>query len=449
METMESIDPMETIEPIEPSQQMTVSVRVRLRKSRHGCRTCKQRKIKCDEAKPVCGNCAKRYLDIESCEYPTVPSSRTRHSNRESSSSGSSHAGDASVVQLNSNMPAPSLTTRPTGASANPGQRQLEMRLMYHYTQFAALELPATYGYSSKELWLDKVPQMAFESDLLLDALLTLAAIHMNDLMPQDHKLEVAVNHYLDRTLTKHRYSLGTIDQSLAEPVFVTAFMLCITSWQLAHRRSATSSDTYRIPSSVFALVRGCCALHRQYDGWLSKAGYDPQAIYLDPQSNSSIQADHPLLHHIRQDLAMLLEAFHVDAMPTNEADVYRDTADCIIGLYVALCLGQTNTILQRLVFTMAVRMKPQYIAMLEAGEPLALVLYARILCVLGFIDHMWWSRGTNKRDVLKFSINGIVNAMPLRCSWAMEWPLKVVRGEVSMATMTSQLNQAAAGCES
>lgn len=131
---------------------------------------------------------------------------------------------------------------------------------MYHYTQFAAMELPETYGYSSKELWLDKVPQIAFESDIMLDSLLTVAALHMQDLMPEDHKLGVAVNHYLDRTLTKHRYSLGRIDRSVAEPLFLTAFMLCITSWQLEHRRSLTA-DTYRVPSNVFAIVRGCCAL--------------------------------------------------------------------------------------------------------------------------------------------------------------------------------------------
>ncbi|KAI8950011.1 hypothetical protein F4801DRAFT_364023 [Xylaria longipes] len=415
---------------METSQQLTVSVRVRLRKSRHGCRTCKQRKIKCDEAKPVCGNCAKRYFDVDRCDYPSVSTPRRRH-HREPSRSDA----EASVVQLNSNMPSPSITTRPTGVSTNHGQRQLEMRLMYHYTQFAALELPATYGYTSKELWLDKVPQMAFESDLLLDSLLTVAALHMQDLMPEDHKLGIAANHYLDRTLAKHRYSLGCIDKSLTEPLFVTAFMLCFTSWQLAHRRSL-ESDTYRIPSSVFALVRGCCALHRQYDGWLSKAGYDPEAIYSLAPSNNVIQAEHPLLYDIQQDIEKLLEAFHVSTMPADEANVYQDTADCVVSLYMALCLKMDDTILQRLVFTMAVRMKSQYVAMLEAGEPLALALYARILAVLGFIDHLWWSRGSNNRDILHYSMNGISNMMPLRCSWAMEWPLKVVAGEI---TLTSQ----------
>ncbi|KAI1421118.1 hypothetical protein F5Y12DRAFT_787737 [Xylaria sp. FL1777] len=405
-------------------QQLTVSLRVRLRKSRHGCQTCKRRKIKCDEARPVCGNCARRYYDIEKCDYPPPPASRQRQNRQQSR-----NAADAPVAQPNSLCA--SIVTRPTGISANPSQRQLEMRLMYHYTQFAALELPATYGYTSKQLWIDKVPQMAFESDLLLDSLLAVAALHLQDLTPNDPKLGVAVDHYLDRTLAKHRYSLGRIDNSLEEPLFLTAFMLCITSWNLAHRQSRTSE--YRIPSNVFALVRGCCALHRQYDRWLAQAGYDPGAIWLLAPSSSMTQTDHPLLISIKQDIVNLLDTFQIATMPTDEAIVYKDTAECVVDLYEALVLKMESTIVQRLVFTMAVRMKSQYVVMLEAGQPLALALYARILAVLGFIDHLWWSRGSDDCDVLHYSINGISNMMPPQCRWAMEWPLKVVAGEISL----------------
>ncbi|KAI1283905.1 hypothetical protein F5Y07DRAFT_348025 [Xylaria sp. FL0933] len=404
------------------SDEVTVSLRVRLRKSRHGCQTCKRRKIKCDEARPVCGNCARRFYDVEKCDYPSPPASRQRQSRQLPRVAADEHVAQPDSVST-------SIVQRPTGVSADPTQRQLEMRLMYHYTQFAALELPATYGYTSKELWIDKVPQMAFESDLLLDSLLAVAALHLKDLTPEDPKLGVAVNHYLDRTLAKHRYSLGRIDNSLEEPLFLTAFMLCITSWNLAHRQSATSE--YRIPSNVFALVRGCCALHRQYDKWLARAGYDPGAIWSLAPSSSVIQTEHPLLCDIRQDIEKLLGAFLVTAMPTEEFNVYKDTADCVVDLYVALVLGMGSTILQRLVFTMAVRMKSEYVALLEAGEPLALALYARILAVLGFIDHLWWSRGPNNRDVLHHSINGISNMMPPECLWMMEWPLKVVAGDV------------------
>ncbi|TVY52381.1 Sterol uptake control protein 2 [Lachnellula cervina] len=39
------------------------------KKSRAGCLTCKSRKLKCDEAKPVCGNCLRHFVDIQSCDF--------------------------------------------------------------------------------------------------------------------------------------------------------------------------------------------------------------------------------------------------------------------------------------------------------------------------------------------------------------------------------------------
>src|SRR4051812_8100193 len=42
------------------------------RKSRAGCRNCKTRKVKCDEARPSCRACT---LRKEHCSYPTTSSS--------------------------------------------------------------------------------------------------------------------------------------------------------------------------------------------------------------------------------------------------------------------------------------------------------------------------------------------------------------------------------------
>ncbi|KAI2640225.1 hypothetical protein GGS21DRAFT_404877 [Xylaria nigripes] len=401
---------------------------VRLRKSRHGCLVCKRRKVKCDEVKPVCGNCTKRYYDVEPCEYPPVSARRCRQDRQPTE-----QIANTSVV-LHSLQP-PDVLSRPImGVSSSGAQRLLEMRLMHHYTQSVALELPASYGFSSRELWLDKVPQMAFESDLLLDSLLALSAIHMQDLIPQDHKLAMAVTHYLDRTLVKHRSLLGHINTSPAEPLFITAFMLCITSWQYAHRRS-TTSEPYRVPLNVFALVRGCCILHRQYSGWLSQAGFDARDLWSLVPSDGVIQTHHPFLSEVDQDIKKLLEAFHVTDMPIDEAGAYQHTANCVLNLHMALVQKIENSTLQRLVFTMAVQMQPRYLKMLEASQPLALALYARILAVLGFIDRLWWSRGPNHRDVLQYSILGIRDMIPVKYAWIMEWPQKVLTGEITLTS--------------
>jgi hypothetical protein len=44
-------------------------------KSRSGCYTCKKRRIKCQETRPLCGNCKKAGM---TCEYPITPNSVER-----------------------------------------------------------------------------------------------------------------------------------------------------------------------------------------------------------------------------------------------------------------------------------------------------------------------------------------------------------------------------------
>ncbi|KIY02313.1 uncharacterized protein Z520_02451 [Fonsecaea multimorphosa CBS 102226] len=50
-------------------------------KSRTGCKNCKQRKVKCDERRPVCDKCAVHYANIQQCDYgdqsPTAGESTT------------------------------------------------------------------------------------------------------------------------------------------------------------------------------------------------------------------------------------------------------------------------------------------------------------------------------------------------------------------------------------
>jgi hypothetical protein len=65
-----------------PNRAREVVVRSRIKpmprkghtKSRRGCYSCKRRKIKCNEIKPMCSNCIKAEI---SCEYPEVPQQHT------------------------------------------------------------------------------------------------------------------------------------------------------------------------------------------------------------------------------------------------------------------------------------------------------------------------------------------------------------------------------------
>jgi hypothetical protein len=78
------------------------------KKSRTGCKTCKLRKVKvrvalrarsrgvftnlqhqCDEKRPICGNCAKHFTNIEICDFGRATEIATENSSTASSSSTS------------------------------------------------------------------------------------------------------------------------------------------------------------------------------------------------------------------------------------------------------------------------------------------------------------------------------------------------------------------------
>ncbi|EMC98247.1 hypothetical protein BAUCODRAFT_23055 [Baudoinia panamericana UAMH 10762] len=95
------------------------------KKSKSGCRTCKVRKVKCDEHRPACQNCQRRYPSIVSCDFDDQepkfrpipsPSAESSHQARTGQSRRISVPGE--------------LTVRPTGSTgrlAEPLQIPLEL----------------------------------------------------------------------------------------------------------------------------------------------------------------------------------------------------------------------------------------------------------------------------------------------------------------------------------
>lgn len=152
------------------------------KKSRSGCLNCKKRKVKCNEARPVCTNCALRSSD---CVYPeatgaartwstsAVPTSRTETVSSSSSSpsfspNGASR-GTVTVVREPLFIPA-------------PVRDATDLKLMWYYTTNTFASFLTVRN--AREQRLDDIlkitiPAYAFQSPFLMDTLLSLSAIQL------------------------------------------------------------------------------------------------------------------------------------------------------------------------------------------------------------------------------------------------------------------------------
>ncbi|KAF1921390.1 hypothetical protein BDU57DRAFT_489117 [Ampelomyces quisqualis] len=200
------------------------------RKSRGGCLTCKRKKVKCDEAQPACGYCALRSLD---CEYPTEMKSRSPSTSSESTTSTEQLATVA--IASHNQVEFNDLTYQIPNwifpaAYTSTGQLTAEdLELLHHYKtstwQTFAVRGDASIYVIHREI----VPQLSISHSCLLYALLSIAAWHRNLVQPSK-LLESKAFLYRQKTFSTYAKELQNITSDNYETILVTGtFLLALT----------------------------------------------------------------------------------------------------------------------------------------------------------------------------------------------------------------------------
>jgi hypothetical protein len=79
-------------------------------------------------------------------------------------------------------------------------------------------------------MWEVDIPQIAFSSDIVLNALFAISAMHLLASNPDDQTLVRASRLYLDKAVQKHRFAIDKVDPETAEPLLVSAVLVSDSS---------------------------------------------------------------------------------------------------------------------------------------------------------------------------------------------------------------------------
>ncbi|KAI1380563.1 hypothetical protein F4677DRAFT_403904 [Hypoxylon crocopeplum] len=188
-------------------------------KSKAGCLTCKQRRLKCDEVRPVCGRCSMRNIE---CRFEATPDSQ--HLAVRTPQHGQNDPRKRAVdigyhVHQESHL-----------SMRNPGLGGIDMtamRLMYHFENFTSATL--LLGTS---IWKDQVLPLALQHEQLMSAVLMISATHLHHLQPAASSNARAAAHYLDHTLSCFRSSLeAPLEEQNPDVMVACAFILLHYTW--------------------------------------------------------------------------------------------------------------------------------------------------------------------------------------------------------------------------
>lgn len=449
------------------------------KKSRAGCRRCKNRKIKCDEVHPRCGNCVKHGVlcDFENpsevfdeltsvatpvatpaARSPPVPSPSSLYNNNNHHHNG--HNGHASATNGNGvngsrpsptrqspippplvsspsateslhtsapqsvqSGPAPSLSRAPP---ARPVDRMLELRLWHHFTTSTYRTLLHNVP-AADDIWKYEVPKLAFAGKTYLaDAILAVSALHLRSLNPDDKNLVQATHAYSASALADYCSSLaGGIQDENAEALFLTA---CLIAFQATASRIFIKDDGEMTPSAGKGASRYPLPLawFHAFQGVKTVVATSWQWIFNSPtvlaviNSQPSFQLDMNLLG-TTSFFGHLLEGVEEEVSVEDAQANLLSQQGYIHAVSVLNWAHQNPYPPATLAFPAAV--SKRFVQLVEAKRPRALAIAACFFALLKRMDNVWWLGDVSKREVM-----GLVSLFEPGSGWwrHLEWPVRI-----------------------
>ncbi|KAJ5656846.1 hypothetical protein N7507_008796 [Penicillium longicatenatum] len=364
-------------------------------KSRHGCMTCKTRRVKCDELRPICSNCTQRR---EKCVYPGLGphffAESTRKSRKKAQSPPDTQTLPSSESQVfhsdiwTSNLSG-SLSSIPNLPSLDMTQLELIIQWINHTHKFIAR------SEKTRQVWEMPVLEEALNAPFLMHGILALSALHLSHLRKDGRHvmwLDVAIAHK-NTALIMFSDQLRNISQSNAKAMMIFAGLAFAFSLASA-LNMGTQGDMPGLNSltDAFILARGVQTVLDAESGFLKESNFAPLFDMTAPE------VDIP--EHV---LAALdrLEQLQVKCSQTDSninSVAYMQTIKSLRNLAAFTYAEPTS---MTMAAGWAIRASQEYFDDLKAKKPLALVILAHY-CVFLHMARDNWSIGSWGRDVSK-----------------------------------------------
>ncbi|TVY13243.1 Sterol uptake control protein 2 [Lachnellula arida] len=389
------------------------------KKSRGGCKTCKTRKVKCDEAQPKCSFCEKRDLK---CVYiyksaaslsssASTPPFFSENARPASTSPGSGDQADVELVRRSWSMsPAPSVQIMSTAGCMSRN----DLRLMHHWSTATWNTINVTD--QANGVLLLHAPQLGFGNEFLLNCILGISSFHMEHLIPNFPEINLIrqqTSLYRVRALNSFREHLGKLPLSLEtwEASLLTSILLVVLC-----------SKEYVSTDGDLAVVN-----------WIVL--YHGLASVIKMRSYADVQASNVALI-FRRELTSLRTA---PVVPQNLIDMvekikpldsdfeylewYCKAIDVLGILYAGLRQdGLTSALFVRIISWPSF-LSEEFGRCAQEKRPRSLIILAHYLVFTKLVNGLWWLDGSSNAQ-----INAITKMIGREWLLYMRLPLEATR---------------------
>ncbi len=400
------------------------------KKSRHGCRECKRRHVKCDETRPSCANCNVRHLQCSflfSLPQPRrsvqpAPAGASPHlSVSASAASGSPHSDEAAPCTAVS-VPPPWSPYEPAFTinslvSTDQTFRLYHLELLHNFKagvlEESVLDIAAAEGYMAMTV------REAVQAPYLMDQLLAVSAANMSVKRPHQRRFyQEEATHLQTRGLVLFNASLAleATDHAMARFVFST-----LLSHQVLFDAFSIRADFPTLLDRLAAAFRVCGGVRVMSGEWwpLIITQYQQQVGINLPQEFVVGSGPETILTMKLAHLENLLAKANLSPSilrPCNTALSYlRDMS--YADDRPRFSAFRTTRVLQ-----WAVIVPPDYINLVEERRPEALIILAYYALLIHDTRNYWVSG-----DAGAFIIRSITKFLGKYWAEWLAWPNEVL----------------------
>lgn len=277
-----------------------------------------------------------------------------------------------------------------------------EESLLQHYQNFTYKTIATDV--ETEYLWGDALVQIAYHHDFLMKALLALSALHFaNQANTPSHKREylLAASNFQDDAMAPYRVAVANADKANCHAILAFTHLLVLYCFATEHEDEnlllVTEQREDITPLWLSFLRSGCSMLCSVWE-ILEIGPFRALAAAWEKQFDLPKSIDILITNNLNELLEAVPSPSSADAWSDKECIEYRDAAS-----YLALAISCSKTMGRPwsawdVLRIWPVRLSEDFMTMLAASHPGALILLAHYCTLLRNIEDQWYFNGRATR---------------------------------------------------